>query len=71
MSHLMYRVVQPFGQDKPRGSTTVSEHHTATEAFAGIDRLSAELVRTGASSNAVELIVVDADGRVVTRPMAH
>jgi hypothetical protein len=48
-----------------------SEHATTADEFAEIDRLSAEMVRTGASSSAVELIVVDADGRVVTRPMAH
>jgi hypothetical protein len=54
-----FRVVQPFGRDKARESTTISEHTTAADAFAEIDRLSAEMVRTGAPSDAVELRVVD------------
>ena len=46
----------------------VSEHVTVAEAFAEIDRLSAQMVRTGAPSDAVELLVVDATGRTVSRP---
>jgi hypothetical protein len=49
----------------------ISEHATAAEAFAEIDRLSAQMVRTGAPSNAIELIVVDAAGQIVQRPSAH
>jgi hypothetical protein len=33
--------------------------------------LSSEMVRTGAPSNAVELLVVDQDNRIVTRPRTH
>ena len=40
-------------------------------AFAQIDRLSAQMIRTGAPSNAVELLVVDAVGRIIPRPGAH
>lgn len=44
----------------------ISEGHaTAAQAFAEIDRLSSEMVRTGVPSNAIELIVVDADRRIV------
>ena len=39
--------------------------------FREIDRLSSEMVRTGAPSGAVELVVVDADDRVVGRPNAQ
>lgn len=46
----------------------IGEHLTVAEAFAEIDRLSAQMVRTGAPSDAVELLVVDATGRAVSRP---
>ena len=48
-------------------STVVSEHPTAAAAFAVIDRLAAQMVRTGAPTDAVELIVVDAAGVIVQR----
>ena len=66
-----YRVVQPYGRDKARESTVISEHATASEAFAEIDRLRAQMVRTGAPSNYVEFIVVDDAGQIVQRPGAH
>ena len=47
------------------------EHATSAEAFAALDALSARMVQTGAPSNAVELIVVDAAGQIVPRPGAH
>ena len=37
----------------------ISEHATAAEAFREIDRLSSEMVQTGAPSDAVELLVID------------
>ena len=47
----------------------ISEGHAAVaEAFAEIDPLSAEMLRTGAPSNAIELIVVDAERRIVAHP---
>jgi hypothetical protein len=63
----VYRVIQPWGPDKGRQATLISEHATAAEAFAEIDRLGAEMVRTGARSDYVELLVVDAQGRVLSR----
>lgn len=66
-----FRVMQPWGTDRGRQSTLISEHATAAEAFDAIDRLSAEMVRTGAPSDAVELVVVDASGLLVRRPSAH
>jgi hypothetical protein len=47
-----FRVVQPWGSDKARQSTVISEHATAAEAFREIDRLASEMVRTGAPSDA-------------------
>jgi hypothetical protein len=65
-----FRIVQPWGPDKARQATVISEHQTAGEAFQ-IDRLSSEMIRTGAPSDAVELIVIDHDDAIVARPGAH
>ena len=65
-----FRIVQPWGPDRVRQATVISEHATAAEAFAEIDRLASEMVRTGAPSDAVELLVADASGRLVRRPGA-
>lgn len=70
-SQFTYRIVQPWGKDKAKQATLISEHVTAAEAFREIDRLASEMVRTGAPSDAVELLVIDDDGRLVTRPGAH
>jgi hypothetical protein len=70
-SRTAFRVVQAWGPDKARQSTVISEHATAAEAFGEIDRLASEMVRTGAPSDAVELIVVDANDRIVKRPNTH
>jgi hypothetical protein len=66
-----YRIVQPWGKDRAAEATIVSEHAPLSAAFAEIDRLSARMVRTGAPSDAVELIVIDGEGRIVQRPEAH
>jgi len=66
-----FRIVQPWGRDKGREATLVSEHPTVSAAFAEIDRLAAEMLRTGARTDSVELLVVDADGRILSRPDAH
>ena len=71
MCSVTYGIVQPFGRDVGRESTTFSEHPSVAEAFAEIDRLAAEMVRTGAGPETVTLLVVDATGTVVTRPGAH
>ena len=66
-----YRIVQPWGRDIGRQSTLISEHATAAEAFAALDGLTTRMVTTGARSDAVTLLVVDAAGTVVPRPGAH
>ena len=63
-----FKVVQPWGKDKAREASILSEHQNEREAFAEIDRLSAEMVRTGAPSDAIELVVVDATGGIIRRP---
>jgi hypothetical protein len=50
------RVVQP---QHARQSTADSEHATAAGPSPKIERLSGEMARTGAPSDAVELLVVD------------
>ena len=67
----LFRVVQPWGPDKARQSTLISEHATATEAFREIDRFASEMIRTGAPSDAVELVVVDLDDHVVRWTEVH
>ncbi|MGH9254936.1 MAG: hypothetical protein ACRD3C_10245 [Vicinamibacterales bacterium] len=49
----VFRIVQPYGRDRAHEATIISEHTTAAGAFAEIDRLSSEMVRTGAPSDAV------------------
>ena len=72
MSRLLFRIVQPYGRDLARDATVISEHATAADAFREIDRLASEMARTGAPSDAVTLVVVDAAaGRVVQRPGTH
>ena len=67
-THLPFRVVQPYGRDKAREATMISEHATASEAFAEIDRLRTQMARMGAPANKTELIVVDAADQIVLRP---
>ncbi len=64
---MTFRIVQPYGKDKARESTIISEHACADDAFAEIDHLSAQMVRTGMPSDAIELIVIEASGRAVMR----
>lgn len=47
MAQKLYRIVQPWGRDRTGEATLISEHATAAEAFAEIDRLSAQMMRTG------------------------
>ena len=63
----MYQVVQPWGRDKGREATVVSRHPTPEEAFAEIDRRRWVMTRNGAPPRAVELVVADAHGFVVSR----
>ena len=65
---MTFRVVQPWGRDRARQATLISEHASAAEAFQEIDRLAAQMTRTGAPSDAIELLVLDHEGRIVRRP---
>ena len=60
-----FRIVQPWGPGKARQATLVSTHATATDAYREIDQVSAQMVRTGAPSDAVELLVIDAADQIV------
>jgi hypothetical protein len=66
-----YRVVHPWGPDKGRQATLQSAHDMITEAFAAVDSMKARMMRTGAPSDTIELIVVDEGGNVVPRPVTH
>ena len=67
----LYRVVQPWGPDKIRQKTVISEHRTVARAFEEIDGFADRMVRNGVPSNVVELFVLDAQDRVVARPSVH
>jgi hypothetical protein len=69
--HTPFRIVQPWGPDKARQSTVISDHATAADAFAEIDRLVSEMIRTGAPSDAIEFVVLDANNAVVLRAKTH
>ncbi len=66
-----YRVVQPWGPDKVRQTTVISEHHTVAGAFEEIDSFADRMMKNGVPSDAVELIVLDAQDKVVARPNVH
>jgi hypothetical protein len=66
-----YRVVQPWGPDKLRQATVISEHHTIAGAFEEIDGFAERMMRNGVPGNAVELFVLDSQDRVVARPNIH
>lgn len=68
MAKAQYRVVQPWGRDRAREATEVSAHATVAAAFAAIDRMAAQMVRTGAPSDSIELIVIDPHYRILQRP---
>ena len=60
-----FRVVQPWGPDKVRQSTMLSEHQTAAAAFDEIDRLKSQMLRTGVATHEIELVVIDVDRNAV------
>ena len=64
---MKFFVVQPYGRDKGRDAAVIYEARTAAEAFAEIDRLAEQMSRTGAPSDAIELLVVDEARRIVPR----
>ncbi len=64
---MKFFVVQPYGRDKGRDSTIIYEAGTVAAAFAEIDRLAEQMKRTGARSDAIELLVVDEARRIVPR----
>ena len=68
---MTFRIVQPWGPKIAEQSTVISERATAEDAFREIDRLSAEMVRAGAPSDAIELVVIDPNLRIVKRPNTH
>ena len=61
-----FRAVQPWGKDKARQATALSEEHaSAVAAFDAVERLRAQMVKTGAHAEAIELVVVDGEGRIL------
>jgi hypothetical protein len=66
-----FRVVQPFGPHLDTESSVLAAFATPVGAFSFIDATADQMRRTGAPSDAIELVVLDVDGRRVTRSNAH
>ena len=62
-----FRVVQPWGKDRGREATVLSEHRTREEALAEIDRLNERMRATGVAPGALDLLVVDSLGNIVAQ----
>ena len=48
---MTYRIVRPWGRDRARRATLMSEHPTATDAFEAMERLAEQAQRTGGRIN--------------------
>jgi len=68
---MIYRVVQPWGRKRGVEATLISEHTSINDAFATIDRIALEILRTGAAPQSIELLVVDEHGEIQSRPDLH
>jgi len=66
-----FLLVQPWGHKKATESTVLSEHDSRESAFAEVDRLAEQMVKTGVAPDVVEIVVNDRDGQRVTRPNSH
>jgi hypothetical protein len=60
-------LVQPWGKNTAIQSTTISIHATAEEAFTEIEQLADRIMATGDRPDAIALVVIGPDGRVVVR----
>jgi hypothetical protein len=66
-----FLVVQPYGRDRAHEATVIKVCPTVEAAFRALDAISERMQRTGAPSDAVELIVVDSARQQVRRPGAQ
>ena len=69
MNARTFRLVQAYGRDVARKSTTISADATAADAFAELDGLAELMARTCARRETVTLLVVDPNSTVVTNPI--
>jgi hypothetical protein len=60
-----FRVVQPWGPNLARHSTVLTEHPSLTGAVDEIHRRRETLIEAGALAEAIKLLVIDGEGRVV------
>jgi len=58
-----------LGGDPLEASSSRREHHTASEAFAVVDRFAELAEGTGAPYDAIELVVLDANDERVIRSL--
>jgi hypothetical protein len=62
-----YRVIQRWGPNLVRHSTVLSEYSRRAAAFADMDRRVEIHVEAGFLADALQLLVIDGDGRPVQR----
>ena len=65
---MTYRVVQPWGKDKGREATLISEHAMAADAFEALECIAQQADRTGGRIEDIELLVTDATRNVIRWP---
>jgi hypothetical protein len=63
-----FRVIQRWGPNLARHSTVLGEYSKRAIAFADLDQRIALLVEAGAVADALQMLVIDRDGRQVQRP---
>jgi hypothetical protein len=66
---MSFYIVQPYvsGPDRFHKATIVRSFNTAAEAFAELDRVGARLDHFGIAGDAIELVVVDEERKLVKR----
>ena len=62
-----FRVIQRWGPNLARHRTVLSEYSKRAAAFADMDQRVAMQVEAGARPEALQLLVIDGDGRQVDR----
>jgi hypothetical protein len=65
---MAFRVIQPYGSNRPREADELSSWSTLHEAFEEIDRYAARERMRHAPSDHLDLRVVDDDGYEILRP---
>lgn len=66
-----FRIVQPYGRNIARDVTAISNHETLLEAVTELKALRARMRATGVSADAITLLILDANGSVVSTNLEY